>query len=254
MAADSAAEQAFGRGRARRARADRSPETRVAGGWLTQLTPMPMTTRDSPRVTLALDQDAGNFVAGPAARSFGHLSFSRGAERGASARDGIVHARAPRRTTIAARARRAPDRSAAGWRRDCRAPTPRCRPRRPRPALWLSRRDPQRAALAGARKRQRLGIGRAERLVSYVPDPRQARGFAVHLMARDLTENRSRFRDRASEQRFRRHRRRAQQRRRIGEEQHVDQPGDAEHQPQQPGMRWKPFAGSSKYMILTIVR
>ena len=48
-------------------------------------------------------------------------------------------------------------------------------------------RNPQRAAFAGTRTRQRLGIGGAERLVSYGPDHRQVRGFAVHLiLAREL--------------------------------------------------------------------
>ncbi len=90
-----------------------------------------------------------------------------------------------------------------------------------------ARRDPQRPAPAGACTRQRLGIGRAENFVSFVPDPRQARGFAVHL-----SDARRSPRSRVSKQGLRRRGRSANQRRRIDEEQHVDQPGNAEHQPQ----------------------
>src|SRR5438045_9179724 len=75
---------------------------------------------------------------------------------------------------------------------------------------------PQWAALACARKRQRLGVGRTEGLVDDVPDPRQARDFAVH-----------------SKQRFRRDCRRDQKWRRIGEEQNIGKPSDTQDETQE---------------------
>ena len=58
--------------------------------------------------------------------------------------------------------------SAAAWRRDCRAPIPTAAAAAAARGLPPGG-HPQRAALAAARERQRLGIGRADRLVSDHP-------------------------------------------------------------------------------------
>ena len=92
-------------------------------------------------------------------------------------------------------------------------------------------------AFAGARTRQRLGVGRAERLVGICAGPRQVRGFAVH-----------------SKQRFRRYRCSTKKRRRVDKEKYVDESRDPRTSRKSIGIGSKPFTGSSKYMILTIAR
>ena len=162
----------------RRPRPDRSPDGCVSAGCAAQLTPMPMATAKR-RLAVALDQDAGELLAAEQqiVRPF-HL------QRGPELRRAFAHRVMQRQRGDEGQLRRQRRRRrlarAAAWRRDCPAATPRrCRGGRGRRSAL--RGDPQRPALAGARKRQRLGIGGAERLVSFVPGPRQARGFAVHL-------------------------------------------------------------------------
>ena len=115
-------------------------------------------------------------------RSFGHLSFELAARAPAPLGDRIVHRQRHHEATVRGRcAGRRRHRSAAGSHRDCPAPTPRHRPRRPRPAVCARRRDPQRPALAARAPRQRLGVGRAERLVGDQANARSARlGMKMH--------------------------------------------------------------------------
>ena len=149
---------------------------------------------------LALDQDAGELVAvdQQIVRPFQHEPRWRGP---GCARRWRRAERAPRRTTARESAPAAPDRSAAGSRRDCRAPTPRCGRGGRAPRSGVLRGDPQRPALAGAREPQRLRVGRADRVVSDEPRP-----------GRHSPWDRA-----ASEQRFRRDPRRGDQRRGIDE-------------------------------------
>jgi hypothetical protein len=64
-----------------------------------------------------------------------------------------------RRSPAPARGRAAPDRSAAGWRRDCRAARPRRGPAAPCPRSVRLGDDPQAARIAGAGAGHRLVIG-----------------------------------------------------------------------------------------------
>ena len=194
----------------------------VAAGWLAQLTPMPMATTNSGVLSPSIRIPAS--LASPSKRSFGHFSLRPAASAGAHCGDRVVHGKRRhegqlRRGSAAPRAR-----AATAWRRDCPAARPTGWPRRPRPALWLLRRHPERPALAGARKRQRLGVGRAERVVGYVPDPPPGpwRRGSFRCARSDR---------RASEQRLRRRAGRAQERRRIDEEQEIEQAADAKHEP-----------------------
>ena len=129
---------------------------------------------------LALDQDAGELVAvdQQIVRPFQHQPIGAG--------PGCVRrwrraAPAPRRTTARASAPAAPDRSAAGSRRDCPAPTPRYgrAGRGPRSgACAMIHSGPRSPSRASA---QRLGIGRAERVVSDEPHAgRHRRGIELH--------------------------------------------------------------------------
>ena len=102
------------------------------------------------RMMHAIDADADRHASSPSpstrmpanllrsiSRSFGHFSTSRLASPGC-ARRWRRAAPAPRRTTARASAPAAPDRSGAGSRRDCPAPTPRCgrAGRAPRSGAW----------------------------------------------------------------------------------------------------------------------
>ena len=128
-------------------------------------------------------------------RSFGHLSARRGApmrrERAATA---SCRASAGDEAELRRERRRRTGRSAAGWRRDCPAATPRCGPCRPLPARLLARDDPEPRRDRPARAaRERLVVGRAD-AVADVDEPVAGR--------RSVAEPT----DRTSEQRARRRR------------------------------------------------
>ena len=208
---DSAANRLSGDG-ATPAAASRSRDSPCRPGWCAQLTPMPIAT--TAVAALALDQDAGELVAGDQqiVRPFQGEPRRRGP---GCAGDRVVHASAATNDSSAQRVRRRrigqqqarveiaglrhPGRGRAG--------------RGPRSAS--SRRDPQRPALARARHAQRLARWSS----------RSCRGRSSRTPAALRRWDQARIRTATSPRR----RRAVDQRRRIDEEQEIEQAGDAEH-------------------------
>ena len=157
--ADSAANRALRRDHRAGATQIGRREMTCRRGWLAQLTPKPMTTVEH-RLALAFDQDAGELVQ-PQQHIVRPFELEQRPEPRRAVAQGIVqrqrrHERQLRRQRLGRRLAQQQRGVEIARRRDPRAAAPAA------PGALALRGDPQRPALAGARTRQRLGIGGAD--------------------------------------------------------------------------------------------